>query len=78
MCAFRTSRLSPSAVVAVGHAMIQPRWVCLNSAWKRTKPVTLKHAALTKALVNCLVIVTSLLWHLKGFALSSHHVHGQE
>lgn len=48
--------------------------VCLNSIW-RIKPVAPKHA-LTEALVNCLVVLTGPFWHLKGFALSSCHVHG--
>lgn len=74
---FRTSRFSPGVVTDIGHVIIQPCWVCLNSTWKRTKPITLKHA-LTVALVNCLVIVMCFLWHLKGSALSPHHVRGQE
>lgn len=76
MWTFRNSGFSPRAVADVRHTIVQPHWVCLNSMW-RTKPVALKHAH-TEVLVNCLLIVTGLLWHLKGFALGSHHVCGQE
>lgn len=52
-----------------------PASLGLNSTWRRTKPVNLKHV-LIEVLVNGPVV--GLLCHLKGFALNSQHVHGQE
>lgn len=55
---FRTSRFSPGVVTDIGHVIIQPCWVCLNSTWKRTKPITLKrpYCGTSKLPGNCNVL----------------------